>query len=92
VCKQRSEVREEHPLSSLLLVLPANLIKSIVDRARIHAFLSFPIPQNSTQDFPILQYADDTLIIMEGCSQQLVVLKRYVADICRVYWAYDELF
>lgn len=28
-----------------------------------------------SQDFPILQYADDTLIIMEGCSNQLNHLK-----------------
>jgi hypothetical protein len=28
-----------------------------------------------TVDFPILRYADDTLIIMEGCGRQLFILK-----------------
>lgn len=28
-----------------------------------------------TQGFPIVQYADDTLLIMEGCSSQLLHLK-----------------
>jgi hypothetical protein len=26
-------------------------------------------------DFPIIQYADDTLLIMEACPQQLIALK-----------------
>lgn len=33
-----------------------------------------------TQDFPILQYADDTLIIMEGCPTQLSHLKALLGD------------
>jgi hypothetical protein len=28
-----------------------------------------------TSDFPILQYADDTLLVMEACPQQLFALK-----------------
>ena len=34
-----------------------------------------PIPLNHSQDFPILQYADDTLIIMEAKDDQLAALK-----------------
>jgi hypothetical protein len=34
-----------------------------------------PIPLNYTLDFPIIQYVDDTLIIMEGCARQLFFLK-----------------
>ena len=43
--------------------------------------LRLPIPSNSEINFPIVQYADDTLIIMEGCSEQLKVLK----DILNVF-------
>lgn len=34
----------------------------------------------SSQDFPILQYADDILVIMEGCHTQLNHLKRILQD------------
>lgn len=37
--------------------------------------LNLPIPVQYTNDFPILQYADDTLVIMEGCGRQLFILK-----------------
>lgn len=37
--------------------------------------LNFPIPLLHTQDFPIVQYADDTLVIMEACPTQLQILK-----------------
>ena len=37
--------------------------------------LKLPLPIRCTNDFPIVQYADDTLIIMEACSRQLMTLK-----------------
>jgi hypothetical protein len=37
--------------------------------------IQIPIPLAYTSDFPILQYAVDTLIIMEGCPRQLFFLK-----------------
>lgn len=36
--------------------------------------LSLPIPQNEG-DFPVIQYADDTLLIMEADASQLFCLK-----------------
>lgn len=37
--------------------------------------LNLPIPLNNSSDFPVIQYADDTLIIMEGDANQLFLLK-----------------
>jgi hypothetical protein len=37
--------------------------------------LQLPLPDNCEQDFPIVQYADDTLLIMEACLKQLFFLK-----------------
>jgi hypothetical protein len=37
--------------------------------------LSLPLPERCGPDFPIFQYADDTLLIMEACSRQLLALK-----------------
>lgn len=37
--------------------------------------LNLPIPMEHNQDFPVLQYADDTLIIAEGDAKQLFFIK-----------------
>jgi hypothetical protein len=37
--------------------------------------LKLPLFGRSGHDFPIVQYADDTLLIMESCPRQLFFLK-----------------
>jgi hypothetical protein len=51
----------------LLFVLMANMLQSIVNRAKKLGFLRLPINVSYTSDFPIIQYANDTLLIMEAC-------------------------
>jgi hypothetical protein len=58
-----------------LFVLAADLLQSILNKAKDQNLLSLPAPQQFSSDFPILQFADDTLIIMEGCATQLLFLK-----------------
>lgn len=71
----RRGVRQRDSLSPLLFVLAADLLQTILNNAKDLRELSLPIPLTYNQDFPILQYADDTLIIMEGCPGQLLHLK-----------------
>jgi hypothetical protein len=68
-------VRQGDPLSPLLFVLAADLLQSMVNRAKGQGLIRLPIPERAGSDFPIVQYADDTLLIMEACPQQLLVLK-----------------
>ena len=42
--------------------------------------LNLPIPLQHTQDFLVLQYADDTLVIMEACPQQISALKTILQE------------
>lgn len=37
--------------------------------------LKLPIPKEDQIDFPIIQYADDTLLFMQADSRQLICLK-----------------
>lgn len=67
-------VRQGDPLSPLLFVLATDLLQVIINRAFHLNLLGLPIP-NGDVDFPIVQYADDTLIIMQASSMQLVCLK-----------------
>lgn len=41
----------------------------------MRGLLRLPIPLQYTDDFPILQYGNDTLIVMEACPRQLMFLK-----------------
>ena len=71
----QSTNRQGDPLPPLLFVLAADLLQSLLNKARQQGWLKLPIPVQHTLGFPILQYADDTLIIMEGCPVQLFFLK-----------------
>ena len=68
-------VRQGDPLSPLLFVLAADLLQSIINKARQQDLLKLPLAVNCGQDFPIVQYADDTLLIMEACPRQLFFLR-----------------
>jgi hypothetical protein len=68
-------VRQDDALSPLLFVLAADLLQSLINKAKEMGLLRLPINVGYTSDFPIVQYADDTLLIMETCPQQLFVLK-----------------
>ena len=68
-------VRQGDPLSPLLFVLAVDLLQSIINRAKDQGLLNLPLGLHNSSDFPILQYADNTLIFMEGCGRQLFFLK-----------------
>jgi hypothetical protein len=67
-------VRQGDPLSPLLFVLAADLLQSILNKAAQLGHLTLPIPAPSPH-FPIIQYADDTLIVLEASVSQLFFLK-----------------
>lgn len=68
----RRGVRQGDPLS---LLLAADLLQTILNKARERGILKLPFELNHTSNFPILQYADDTLIIMQALAPQLIDLK-----------------
>lgn len=40
--------------------------------------LNLPIPLSQSKDFPIIQYVDDPLIILEGDTKQLFFLRAFI--------------
>jgi hypothetical protein len=67
-------LRQGDPLSPLLYVATADLFQSVINKACQMNLLQHPIP-SVNGDFPIIQYADDTLLNMQACSRQLLCLK-----------------
>ena len=80
--KCKRGVRQGVPMSPLLFVLAADLLQSVVNDMCAKGTLSLPIPSNC-KDYPIVQYADDTLIVLPAEDQQLLALK----DMLEVYAA-----
>lgn len=62
-------------LSLLLFVIVVDLLQSILNKDKNQGLLRLPIQQWCGQDFLIVQYWDDTILIMEACQKQLFFLK-----------------
>jgi hypothetical protein len=55
-------------------VLVADLLQVLVNKSTRQSLLSTHSPQ-LTEDYPIVQYADDTLLIMQADARQLFFLR-----------------
>jgi hypothetical protein len=56
-------------------VLAADFLQTLLNVACTNGDLHLPLPLQHDQYFPILQYADDTLIFLQGDVAQLLFLK-----------------
>jgi hypothetical protein len=80
--KRGGGVGQGDPLSPLLFVLATDLLQSLINKAKDMDLLRLPINVGYTSGFPIIQYADDTFLIMESCIQQLFCVKDPTKYLC----------
>jgi hypothetical protein len=71
-------VRQGDPLSPLLFVATAELLQYIINQAWYNGELDLPLDNDYGQQYPIIQYADDTLLIMPAEIGQIQHLKTLV--------------
>jgi hypothetical protein len=62
-------------MSPLLFVLATDLLQCIINKAHDQGLLQLPIPSNDRAGFPIIQYADDTIILLQASQRQLLCFK-----------------
>ena len=67
-------MRQGDPLSPLLFVLGGDILQDVVNNLVSEHLLDLPI-QTGDSEFPILQYADDTILFMEHDPQKAVNMK-----------------
>jgi len=58
-----------------LCAVAADLLQSVVNKAYQQGLFTLPIPNRDVDHYPIIQYADDTLLIMPANARQLFCLK-----------------
>jgi hypothetical protein len=67
-------------ISPLLFVMVADLLQSIINREAREGHLEHLLGNSFGGDFPIVQYADDTLLILSAEEQQLVHLQAILLE------------
>ena len=73
--KCKRGVRQGDPFSSLLFVLAADFLQTVVNNAWQIGILKHPLSDDFGGDFPILQYADYTLLILTAYANSLFMLE-----------------
>ena len=72
-------VRQGDPLSPQLYVIASELLQYMVNKAWNEDELRLPLDHSFGLDFPIIQYADDTLIILPACPTQRMNIKNILS-------------
>jgi hypothetical protein len=64
ICKRG--VRHGDPVSPLLFVLAVDLLQCVINHAHDMGILHLPIPTNDQAGFLVIQYVDDTIVLMKA--------------------------
>lgn len=68
-------VRQGDPLSPLIFVLGAELLQAILNEACRLGVITKPIRPDDESDFPVIQYADDTIILLKADQKEFFCVK-----------------
>ena len=65
------------PLSPLLYVGTSDLFRTMINHHFCQGNLNAPLPILG-HDFPVIQYADDAIVIMEACPTQVGLINSLI--------------
>jgi len=75
-CRQ-GVIQGDH-VSPLLFVLVADLLQSVLNEAMHQDLISPSIHNQACLDFPVIQYADDTILVLPADARQLSHVKNLI--------------
>lgn len=75
IFKCKRGVRQSDPVSPLSFILAAKYLQDLVNNAMENGLLEKPLTTNSFMYLPIIQYADDALVISKASEEHLTHLK-----------------
>ena len=78
------------PLSPLVFVLAADLLQAAINDAFARGLVELPLPRDRAGDFPVVQYADDMILVMQACPEQAARMKTILEDYAIFDWAEDQ--
>ena len=73
-------VRQGDPFSPLVFVLAADLLQAAINDAYTRGAIQLPFPSTIQTDYPVIQYADDTILAMPACTTQARIIKDILSD------------
>jgi hypothetical protein len=68
-------IRQVYPLCPLIFVFSTDFLQTIISHAMIQGHLTRHLSLTCSQDFPVIQYVDDTSIIFILEESQLILMK-----------------
>jgi hypothetical protein len=84
-------VRQGDSQSPLLFVHVADLLQTIMNKAKDVGLIRLLLQHRCGQDFLIIQYADDMIMIMEACPQTIIFPESDAKLICRIHRTQGQL-
>ena len=73
-------VRQGDPLSPLIFVLAADLLQAAINDSYRRNDLKLPFNRPNQSDYPVIQYADDTIMLLPACADQATLVKQILTD------------
>ena len=76
----RSGVRQGDPLSPLIFLIAIDLLLAAINDAFRQGKIDLPFPCVGMTDYPVIQYIDDSILVLPACPLQVSLIKEILTD------------